>query len=405
MKKVRFDTRDVKPKVWNILYLWTASFLTYGVISLLHLPHGILLSDLVILLALVLSIVFLTDALRKQLEYNPYSYNTIYYAAFTAFLTVGTFFHLLYVFAPDQSASFHLFEEIHSLSMLYAWVTTPFLVVFSAALIISNIFLIRYEGKGFVNLLGIILSLLILAGIWGQQLSNYAGSEIGGLIHDVLFALFESVFIYYLFMLIGTVYANIRTAFFEPDKDKDYIIVLGCGLRPDGTPTPLLRGRIERALRFYNEQIAETGKHPKFITSGGQGPDEAISESLSMKNWLLEQGVPEEDILMEDQSTNTYENMRNAKELIDAAGPSAKVIFSTSRYHVFRSGLMARYVKLKAQGIGADTKWYFWPNAAVREFIGLLTEHRGKQILILSGMILVNIAAAALSFYFNFMQP
>ena len=299
MKKVRFDTRDVKPKVWNILYLWTASFLTYGVISLLHLPHGILLSDLVILLALVLSIVFLTDALRKQLEYNPYSYNTIYYAAFTAFLTVGTFFHLLYVFAPDQSASFHLFEEIHSLSMLYAWVTTPFLVVFSAALIISNIFLIRYEGKGFVNLLGIILSLLILAGIWGQQLSNYAGSEIGGLIHDVLFALFESVFIYYLFMLIGTVYANIRTAFFEPDKDKDYIIVLGCGLRPDGTPTPLLRGRIERALRFYNEQIAETGKHPKFITSGGQGPDEAISESLSMKNWLLEQGVPEEDILMD----------------------------------------------------------------------------------------------------------
>ena len=48
-------------------------------------------------------------------------------------------------------------------------------------------------------------------------------------------------------------------------------------------------------------------------------------------------------------------------------------------------------MKLRAQGIGADTKWYFWPNAAVREFIGLLSEHRGKQALILLGIIVLNI--------------
>ena len=56
------------------------------------------------------------------------------------------------------------------------------------------------------------------------------------------------------------------------------------------------------------------------------------------------------------------------------------------KYHVFRSGLKARRVKMRALGMGAKTKWYFWPNAAVREFVGLLTQHRVKQGLILVGL-------------------
>ena len=41
---------------------------------------------------------------------------------------------------------------------------------------------------------------------------------------------------------------------------------------------------------------------------------------------------------------------------------------------------------MNAFGMGAQTKWYFWPNAAVREFVGLLTEHRGKQAAVLITM-------------------
>ena len=70
-----------------------------------------------------------------------------------------------------------------------------------------------------------------------------------------------------------------------------------------------------------------------------------------------------------------------------AVDPNGKVAFATTNYHVFRSGLCARRVKMRAVGMGAKTKWYFWPNAAVREFVGLLTEHRGKQALIFAGMI------------------
>ena len=182
----------------------------------------------------------------------------------------------------------------------------------------------------------------------------------------------------------------------EPKKEQDYLIVLGCGLRKDGTPTPLLAGRVDRALRFYRAQLEETGKAPVFITSGGQGPNEVVSESASMKAYLMEQGVPEAHILEEDRSRTTYENMQFSKGIIQAGKPDAKVAFATTNYHVFRSGLMARRVKLPAEGMGAKTKWYFWPNAAVREFVGLLTEHRLKQGLVLGGMVLLYVVSTVL---------
>ena len=106
-----------------------------------------------------------------------------------------------------------------------------------------------------------------------------------------------------------------------------------------------------------------------------------------MKNYLVSRGVLEDQIIEEDKSRDTEENMRFSKEKIFSRDPGAKVAFFTTNYHVFRAGLKARRVKMRAQGMGAGTRWYFWPNAAVREFVGLLTEHRGKQGLILLALV------------------
>ena len=160
----------------------------------------------------------------------------------------------------------------------------------------------------------------------------------------------------------------------------------------------MLKGRIDSALAFADRQKEKTGKELCFVTSGGQGADEIVSESEAMKRYLMEQGIPESRIIKEDQSKNTYENMLFSKEKIMERDPQAKVAFSTTNYHVFRSGLFARMVKMKAEGIGAKTKWYFWPNAAVREFVGLLTRHRVKQVLVISGIILVYIALTLLKY-------
>ena len=92
------------------------------------------------------------------------------------------------------------------------------------------------------------------------------------------------------------------------------------------------------------------------------------------------------------------ENIKFSREKTLAVNPGGKVSFSTTNYHVFRSGLFARRVKMRAVGMGAETKWYFWPNAAVREFVGLVTEHRLKQGIILVSLIVFYLVLTVLSY-------
>ena len=336
----------------------------------------------------------LITAFFKQIQYNPYSYNTIYYMGFSLFLLAVAVMQLritlLLILEPQVYRANEILHILLDSAKTFMLWSSPFLLVFSAALCVSNISLIRHEGRRLVNILGILLSFLLVAGLVLLFLfDRYAsGSALQVMLHDLAANIFAAVYLYFECMLIGAIVADVIAARYEPEPDKDFLIVLGCGFRKDGSPSPLLRGRLDRALRFAEKQEAATGKAPIFVTSGGQGPDEVCSESACMKRYLLEQGVPEERILEEDRSTDTFENMKYSKAQIWKVNPQGKIAFATTNYHVFRSGLYARRVKMRAVGMGADTKWYFWPNASVREFVGLLTEHRGKQILIFGSLIL-----------------
>ena len=393
--KVRFDTLNKMPKLYDVLIVGV--LVLAGVIALSVIGRGghVLPAALLLDAFFIYSIVRLVVAFIGQLRYNPYSYNTIYYAGFALFLmsvlitlallTVRMILHPE-VYSDNRA---ELIGVLLGSARNYMFFSAPFILAFSIALFISNISLIRHERFRLVNVLGIILALLLVAGeVFLFTYDMYAtGSQREVMLHDLFVNLFAAVYLYFECMLIGAMIANIIVVKYEPDKDKDFLIILGCGLRKDGTPTPLLKGRCDRALAFDKKQKEETGKELIFITSGGQGENEANSESIAMKRYLMENGVPEERIVEEDKSTDTFENMKFSKAKILERGENAKIAFATTNYHVFRSGLFARRVKMRAVGIGARTKWYFWPNAAVREFVGLLTAHRLKQAIILGSMV------------------
>ena len=401
---MKFDTRQKKPKIWNIALLSAVLAAVLAVFLLLGAERWAPVISLVFAVYELLVVILLLSAFYKQLQYNPYSYNTIFYMGFALFLTA--------VFLLQLRLSFLLLRqpEVYSAEMIlhlllgsaknYMFLSSPFILVFSIALCVSNVALIRHEGRRLVNVLGIILSFLMLGGLVFLFLFDYSvsGSQREVMIHDLFANLFAAVYLYFECMLLGIMVADAIVVRYEPEPDKDFIIILGCGIRKDGTPSPLLRDRIDRALRFAEKQEALTGKAPIFVSSGGRGPDEPVSESASMKRYLLEQGVPESRILEEDRSASTYENMKFSWEKIRAVDPNGKVAFSTTNYHVFRSGLYARRVKMRAVGMGAKTKWYFWPNAAVREFVGLLTEHKLKQVLIFGGMIVFYVVLTLLAY-------
>ena len=391
---MKFDTRNKKPTLYNLLIQVLFVLLIVLLLVRKDAARYAALTSALIGIFLLAAVGQLITAFFKQIQYNPYSYNTIYYMGFSLFLLAVAVMQLritlLLIRYPQVYQANEILHILLDSAKNFMYYSSPFLLLFSIALCVSNISLIRHEGRRLVNILGILLSFLLVAGLVLLFLfDRYAsGSALQIMLHDLAANLFAAVYLYFECMLIGAIVADVIAARHEPDLGKDFLIILGCGFRKDGTPSPLLRGRLDRALRFAEKQEAATGKAPIFVTSGGQGPDEVCSESACMKRYLLEQGVPEDRILEEDRSTDTFENMKYSKAQIWKVNPQGKIAFATTNYHVFRSGLYARRVKMRAVGMGADTKWYFWPNASMREFVGLLTEHRGKQILIFGSLIL-----------------
>lgn len=394
---MKFDTRDKKPHIWNIAILSIVAAVLVAVFIILgaekHALHIAIVFDTFYMGVIVL----LVRAVLEQSKYNPYSYNTIYYMGFALFILSILITTLILTFKL-ASGEFYTGQDFRQITTslndsakLYMYLSFPLIVVMSVALCISNLALIKHEGFGFANVLGIILSFLLVGGevfiIFGN--GNVSGSEQYIMHRELFINTFAAIYLYFECMVLGVMLTCLLIATYRPDMDIDYIIILGCAIRKDGTPTPLLKGRIDRALAFRNEQVAKTGKQPVFITSGGQGSDEIVSESECMKRYLVEAGIPESHILEENKSTSTYENMKFSKAKIDEHNPDAKVVFSTTNYHVFRSGMLARQVNMRSAGIGARTKWYFWPNALVREFVGLLTGYRRNQIIMIVALIVI----------------
>ncbi len=112
-----------------------------------------------------------------------------------------------------------------------------------------------------------------------------------------------------------------------------------------------------------------------------------------MKNYLIEKEISPEDIIVEDKSKNTYQNLKFSKQKIDEDNKDGKIIFSTTNYHVFRSGVIANKEGIDCEGIGSSTKWYFFTNALIREFIANLFIQRKQHFVLITS---INITLYAL---------
>ena len=116
----------------------------------------------------------------------------------------------------------------------------------------------------------------------------------------------------------------------------DCIIVLGARVWPDGRMSNTLTYRCERALEIYS-------MYPgiKIIPSGGKGGDEPKSEAAAMKEYFLGHGAAENDLILEDQSRSTVENLKYSMKIMSEKGFDSAIIV-TSDYHAERALHMSR---------------------------------------------------------------
>lgn len=401
------EKRDTKPNMRGILLLTLVLTAALAVLIFTGAEAHKTVMGFLLTLYFAAAAALLAGAFRDQTGYDPYSYDLIYYAAFSLFSLVMAVLNgrmtWLFISRPETYGAAGILYSMAGAQWDFLFLSLPFLTIFSLGLCISNIVLLRREGRSFVNTLGLLLALVLTGGFaFLYRINMYmSGSMYEVMAREAVTNLLALVYFYVECMLLGVMAANIYAVRHEPAPDRDFLIVLGCAVRRDGTPTPLLRARLDRALAFREKQMARTGKDLVFVTSGGRGADEVISESECMKRYLTEHGIREDRILMEDKSASTFENMKFSREKILKADPEGKgkTAFSTNAYHVFRSGLLAGQAGLQARGMGAGTRWYFWPNAAVREFIGILSEHRRQQAVIFICMAVISLTLTILRYY------
>lgn len=127
----------------------------------------------------------------------------------------------------------------------------------------------------------------------------------------------------------------------------DCLIVLGARVKPDGSMKPTLCLRCETAFDAWCDGVAE-----RIIVCGGQMPGETRPHAEAMRDYLLEKGVPDEHILVENASLNTVQNLQNAAVIMEHRGFRSAALI-TSDYHLTRAMWIAHAKGMMVCGIPA----------------------------------------------------
>lgn len=337
--------------------------------------------------------------IKREFLKHHYSYSIIMNLGLLLFIGINIIRHIdLLLFNWNVLNISDIYNNTLKSFSYFSMFTLPCMIVLSIYAILTNIILIKKEGFQYRNLLGILLGILSITGLFGSQVIYSITSQFVLTGQKLAFKRFIDVFLnaslsYFYTLIIATLICNIKASRHTPKYDKDFVIILGSKIREDGTLTPLLKGRVDKALEFGRNQMKETSKKIYYVPSGGKGSDEVISEAGAMKRYLMEQGIDQKYILVEDQSTSTIENMKFSNEIIQKKKRGAKISFSTTNYHVFRSGVIASNQGIECEGMGSSTKWYFYTNALIREFVANIVQEKRRHIGIL---IIINLFTVVL---------
>ena len=339
--------------------------------------------------------------IKYQYESQKYTYSIILNLGLLIFINLNIIRMLILLIKNFHTSNISsIYSNTLESFSYFSVLTLPCILVLSVYSILTNIILIKKESFSYRNMLGIFLGFISIIGLFGGQFIYMITNKLMFNSEQLLIKKFIDIHLnatlsYFYSLILATLYCNVMASNHNPEYNKDYVIILGSKIKDNGELTPLLKGRADRALLFGKNQKMSTNKDVIYVPSGGQGSNEIIPEAEAIKNYLIEEGIDQNKILVENKSTSTIENIRFSKKLIEKEKKNAKVAFSTTNYHVFRSGVIANNEGLDCEGMGSTTKWYFYTNALIREFIANLYKERKKHIVIL---ILMNISLFLLTY-------
>ena len=239
----------------------------------------------------------------------------------------------------------------------------------SFSLVAIGIFLLAYGLIVFVKsnfTLGIFLTLFLGLGMFAIGIFR----EKLKLITSQGFWKYVKIFIItalcFQFVLIGflAIYGQNDNVNYEEDA----VIVLGAAVHGDKVSLPL-RYRLDKAIEYHF-------KNPDalIVVTGGKGYQESVTEAFAMKKYLIEHGVDEKIIFMEEKATSTIENMKYSKEILDKKlNSDYRTVVITNDFHIYRGVRYAKSAGFKyVSHMGASITWYNYIPCYLRESLAVL---------------------------------
>lgn len=320
-----------------------------------------LLDNMFVIVSAIFFILFVTSLIRDRRRFR----NSIYLLFFILSLIID----MLVTFQETGTGS--LLTVLLVVFLFFMGLVVPLLLFANGYVILKK------ERFSLSNSLSILYACFILAG---------EAAFIFAIVHRHAFAspwppivlfTFGWIVLYVSIVFLAFMLYSAVVQIIPRRVDVDYVIILGCGLINGNQVSKLLSERIEKAIRIYEMSLSSV----KLVCSGGQGPGESISEAEAMMKYLIDRGIPQADILIENQSTSTMENLRNSQMLIRSRGGRQYTCLVTSNYHVLRAMIYAKNLNFPLEGSGAHVAAYYWPSAITREYAAMVRYFAKPYIL------------------------
>ncbi len=149
-------------------------------------------------------------------------------------------------------------------------------------------------------------------------------------------------------VVCASVNENILTAEEIAETDFDCILILGAGVRPDGTPSPMLADRLTVGVSLYHGGFSDR------VLVSGDHMNHDYNEVAVMKRFAIDADVPSEVIFSDHAGISTYDSVYRAKEIFGAK----KILIVTQEYHLYRALYIAESLGIEAYGVSADLRPY-----------------------------------------------
>ena len=198
--------------------------------------------------------VYMIFNFKDSLKKSMYSYKTVFNCSLMILLCgFGIMFSLFSAYLLSHYREYQIsgMRNITTVFILLnIMLSLIFVFIYSCSMTASDISLIIHEGFRVQNALGIIISVCLTIGVLACAAFPFLYMYFDSIVFNILYSVVSTIFIFIEIFLISAKACALIAAKHKPKYDKDYIIILGCGIKEDGTLLPLLRGRVENFIRL-----------------------------------------------------------------------------------------------------------------------------------------------------------